>query len=334
VLSTAWFSLGFTLAFVALGVGAAAVSAELEAWKPALLITGAVIMGVFGLRMMRMISFSWLERSFQLPDFSNRVPRGLSGLVFGLIFGLGWTPCVGPILGAVLTYVASQQSSPSKGALMLFVFAQGIALPLIFVSAALEHARPLLAKLRSWLPRIEYAMGLGLFIFAMLMVNAARFSAPNVSGASSSITALDQHDKVVHLGQKGAGHVRMVFFHSENCPICHAMEAYLPQFEKDCTSAAFEFSKVDVDLPQNGAAAARYNVRAVPTISVLSADGDELIHLVGYQTEGRLREAAKSAAGLLCSNAGFSSDRPGFIEPKPPASEYEENQVCTVGKSC
>lgn len=329
VLSTAWFSVGFTAAFVSLGVGAAAVSARLETLKPVLLLGGAFIVGIFGLRMMKVISLSWLERSFQLPDFSQKVPRGLSGLVFGLVFGLGWTPCVGPILGAVLTYVASQQSSPLRGAMMLFVFAQGISLPLIAVAAGFDRMKPLLGKVRSWLPRIEYATGFGLVLFALFLFNAARFSSGEQT-ADGSVAATDQHHQVVRLGEKSPGQVRMVFFYSDHCSICHAMESYLGGFEKECESQAFRFSKVNVDKSENGLAAAKYNIRAVPTVAVLGADGKELIHLVGYQTEGRLREAAKVTAGLLCTN----NNVPPGIKEEAPATQYEENQVCTAGKSC
>ena len=85
----------------------------------------------------------------------------------------------------------------------------------------------------------------------------------------------------------------MVFFYSEHCPICHAMESFLPAFEKDCSSSSFKFSKVDVDLPGNSEAADRFRVSAVPTISILNEDGTEIAHFVGYQTEGKLRNAAR-----------------------------------------
>ncbi|MCM2277881.1 MAG: thioredoxin domain-containing protein [Oligoflexia bacterium] len=324
MLATAWFALGFTLTFVAMGAGASLISGVLLAWKPVLLAVGALILGVFGLRMMGVISLGWLERSFHAPDISRRFPRGLSGLVFGLIFGLSWTPCVGPVLGAVLTYVAAQQASPARGALMLFVFAQGIALPLLLLSAGFERVRPGLARLKAWLPRIEYATGMGLVIFAALMINAARFSAkPDEAGA---VMAVDHHGERFELGAGAAVATRMHFFYTQSCPICHAMEPFLPGLERDCASEAFRFSRIDVGAPENAAIADRFKVRAVPTVSLLAPDGSELLRLVGYQTEGRLRDAARSTAGLLCAR----TERGEAL----PAPDLKQEQACSVGKAC
>ena len=327
VYSTLWFVAGFTMAFVALGSGATALATVLAPVKPILFLIAATILAVFGLRMLGVIEakgvFGWLNRTWSMPDVSKRVPRSIGGLVFGLVFGLGWTPCVGPILGGVLTYVASKESSPIRGALMLFVFSMGIGLPLLALSVFFERASGALGRLRKWIPKLEAATGFGLVIFAVLLVNQVRFTPPS-GGEISSVAATDQHGELLSLGSNESGLSRMVFFYSENCPTCHAMESFLSGFEKDCSSAGFRFSKINVDQASNSAAASRFNVRAVPTISVLAPDGHELVHLVGYQTEGRLREAARTTTSALCK-ADPQEGLPPLLPPE---------QSCKVGKKC
>jgi cytochrome c-type biogenesis protein len=328
--STLWFALGFTLTFVLLGLSASAISAWIAPIKPFLFAFGATILALFALKMLGVINsnstFSWLEKTIRLPDVSRRVLRSLAGFVFGLIFGLSWTPCVGPILGAVLTYVASQQTSPIRGAAMLGVFSLGISLPLLILAVASDQLKPWLARLRAWIPRIEYAMGVGLLIFSISLLNQARVASDLLHIRNSPVTAIDQSKNTFTLGAKTPGQFRMVFFYSENCPICHAMESYLPGFEKSCTSSIFKFSKVNVDLADNSGAAEHFQVRAVPTLSVFDGEGRELVHLVGYQTESRLREAARTMTGLICQESKS-------LEPQT-TPWPQEDQACTVGKHC
>ena len=239
--STLWFTLGFTLTFVLLGLSASAVSGLIAPAKPFLFAAGAVILALFALRMMGIgkdrLSFSWLEKTIQLPDYSRKVPRSLAGFIFGLIFGLGWTPCVGPILGAVLAFTASQQNSPLQSALMLLAFSLGISVPLWVLGVASDHIKPWLAWIRTWIPKIEYAMGVGLLLFSVSLFNQARVSLDMLHIQASPVTA---------------------------------MESYLPQFEKNCSSPLFQFSKVNVDHPENNLASAHFQVRAVPTLSIFN----------------------------------------------------------------
>lgn len=128
IYTTLGFTVGFTITFVALGSGASLLVQLFATFKPILFISASLILGLFGLKMLGLIQskgiLSRLNRSWILPDYSKKFPRSLNGLIFGLIFGIGWTPCVGPILGGVLTYVASRESSGVRGAMMLLFFSR------------------------------------------------------------------------------------------------------------------------------------------------------------------------------------------------------------------
>ena len=97
-----FFVLGFSTIFILLGASATALGQLLLAYRFELNIIGGSIVIVFGLFMLGLIRSSWLQREFRL---NTSIPGGrpTSAYVLGLAFGFGWTPCIGPILGAILT---------------------------------------------------------------------------------------------------------------------------------------------------------------------------------------------------------------------------------------
>lgn len=302
--ATVLFAAGFTGAFVLLGLSLPAVTALFARAATGIFFAAGVLLMLFGLKMSGFISsrkraFWWMNRSYSLPDLSRWTPPALRAPLLGVVFGLGWTPCVGPILGGVLTYAASTAASKREGALMLFTFAMGIALPLVLVAAFLDQMKPALTRLKAQLPRLERATGFALFVFgAYLIVNSPtlRF-ASDIRG--NPVTAFSDRGETLALGRPEPA-AQMVYFYSDDCPICRRMERFLPQFEAACVNERFRFHRVSVDGERNYRAMARFNVRAVPTIAVLDSQGKEVLHLVGFQPLARLREAARAINELEC----------------------------------
>lgn len=310
VSAASWFSLGFTLVFVAMGVGVSWLAPVLGRGKPVLLALGGIVFVLVGMKSMGMLKgeglLRVLNKSLHLKDFSTKLPRGLRGLAFGALFGLSWTPCVGPVLGGVLTYVASRESSPLTGALYLLAFAAGISLPLILFAFGAEPVLAFLNRFKRHMPKVEFAMGACLFIFGVMMFQQAGMQRGlwRKGDAPISLKAEARDGQTIELGKVDEPGVRMVFFYRDNCPWCHKMEEYLPEFERACASQGFRFLRVNLNKRQNHAAWQRFNVHAVPTIAVLDSDGNEIIHLVGYQLEGRLREAARTMTKIAGSATG------------------------------
>ena len=105
------FVLGFSTVFIVLGASATALGRLLLSYRyQANLVAGAVVI-VFGLLMIGMIRWSWLQRDVR---FHLNLPRAgpVSAYVLGLAFALGWTPCIGPVLGAILTAGATSATVP------------------------------------------------------------------------------------------------------------------------------------------------------------------------------------------------------------------------------
>ncbi len=127
-----FFVLGFSTVFVILGASATALGQLLLSYRyEANLAAGVVVTG-FGLLMMGLVRWPWVQRDFRLHlDLPGGRP--IAAYVLGLAFAFGWTPCIGPILGAILT-TSAVSSTVSRGMLLLSVYSLGLGLP--FLAAA------------------------------------------------------------------------------------------------------------------------------------------------------------------------------------------------------
>ena len=128
------FVLGFSTIFVMLGAGANTLSATLRRYSFEANLVGGVLVILFGLITMGLLRVATLEREFR---FHGLLPNGggpFAAYVLGLAFAFGWTPCIGPVLGAILG-LASAHGTAASGAAMLAVYSLGLGVP--FVLAAL-----------------------------------------------------------------------------------------------------------------------------------------------------------------------------------------------------
>jgi cytochrome c-type biogenesis protein len=138
------FVLGFTLVFVALGASATALGGLLLSYKVQLGVIAGVIVILFGLHLLGLTPLRLMnqEARFHL-DLAGG--RALSAFLLGIVFAFGWTPCIGPVLGAILTLSAST-ADVAKGSLLLAVYSLGLGLP--FLLAAL-FTGTLLARIKA-----------------------------------------------------------------------------------------------------------------------------------------------------------------------------------------
>jgi cytochrome c-type biogenesis protein len=137
---SALFVLGFSTVFVALGASATALGRLLLAYRYEANIVGGAIVALFGLFMTGLVKLPWLERDLR---FHTRIPGGrpLGAYGLGLAFGAGWTPCIGPVLGAILT-MSAVSSNTGGGIALLSAYALGLGLPFLaaaFFTGGLVH---------------------------------------------------------------------------------------------------------------------------------------------------------------------------------------------------
>ena len=163
-----WFVAGFSLIFIALGATASALGVLLlrsQVWIGR--IGGGVVI-LFGLYLLGVVRPGLLmrERKVQLA----RKPLGYLGSAFvGVTFGAAWTPCIGPILGAILT-LAAAQASVGHGAALLTAYSAGLALPFVVTALALDRFLAWFQRFRPYLVWVERIAGILLILLGLLLV--------------------------------------------------------------------------------------------------------------------------------------------------------------------
>ncbi len=150
------FVLGFSTVFVALGAGASGIGALLRAYSSELAILAGIAIIAMGLHFLGLTPIAWLMREKRVEIAK---PVGLWGAyLMGLAFALGWTPCIGPILAAILA-VAASESTVAKGAGLLAVYSLGLGIPFVIAAFAVEPFAAFLVRFRAHLGLVEKAMG-------------------------------------------------------------------------------------------------------------------------------------------------------------------------------
>jgi cytochrome c-type biogenesis protein len=128
------FVLGFTVVFVLLGAFAGTIGSVLIEYSTIVNVVGGIIIILFGLNFLDLLKIPFLNTNRQI-DLDHSPPGFFSAILFGIVFSLGWTPCVGAFLGSALMMAASS-GDMGKGILMLLSFSLGLGIPFV-VSAIL-----------------------------------------------------------------------------------------------------------------------------------------------------------------------------------------------------
>ncbi len=156
VLAALLFVAGFSTVFVALGASASVIGSLIRAYSGPLAIVAGVVIIVMGLHFLGVTPIAWLHRQKRMEVTK---PVGLWGAyVIGLAFAFGWTPCIGPILAAILAVAASEQTV-TRGAGLLAVYSLGLGIPFVIAAFAIEPFAAFLARFKRYLHRVEQAMG-------------------------------------------------------------------------------------------------------------------------------------------------------------------------------
>ena len=129
ILKTVLFSLGFSLVFISFGATASLIGNILLENSNTLRIIAGIIIITFSLQLIGILNLNFLnqEKRFQTKNYSNNL---FFPVLVGAAFGFGWTPCIGPVLGSILT-LAAVESSIGKGILLLSFYSLGLAIPFI-----------------------------------------------------------------------------------------------------------------------------------------------------------------------------------------------------------
>ena len=169
--SALFFVLGLSTVFLMLGFTASAFGAFfLQNQVLFTQISGAVVM-VFGLHFIGLFRIPFLDQEARL-DAGDRGGSAFGAYVLGLAFAFGWTPCIGPQLGAILSLAASE-ASVTRGTVLLAVYALGLGIPFLLAAMFMSRAMGLMNKLKRHMVMIERTMGALLLLVGLAMLTGA-----------------------------------------------------------------------------------------------------------------------------------------------------------------
>ncbi len=165
------FTGGFSLVFLIMGASATLLGQALLRYQDWVSRIGGVLIIVFGLHLLGVFRIAPFLRERRLQLESR--PAGVLGAgAAGVVFGAGWTPCIGPVLGTLLTY-SSARASLGNGLFLLSFYSLGLALPFLAAAFATGKFLNTSKRMRRWLPAIEKVSGGVLLLAGVLLVSGS-----------------------------------------------------------------------------------------------------------------------------------------------------------------
>jgi cytochrome c-type biogenesis protein len=162
------FVLGFSVVFILLGVATSALGGILYNMRDVLTKIGGVVVVIFGLHMTGIIRIPFLEYDLRPQSVPDRRRGYFASFLMGIFFSAGWSPCVGPILGAILT-IALNGGSISQGAILLAAYSIGLAIPFLVASIYIGMVTTVIQRYGKIMRITEIVMGVILIIVGVLL---------------------------------------------------------------------------------------------------------------------------------------------------------------------
>jgi cytochrome c-type biogenesis protein len=163
-----FFVLGLSTVFLLLGLAASTLGRALLAWQREMTIAAGLVITLFGLHFLGVLRIPFLMREARV-EAKVAVGSPFGAYVLGLAFAFGWTPCIGPVLGTILS-LAAQEGSVERGMLLMAVYAAGLGLPFLLTALFLRQAMGLMAGIKRHMALIERLMGGLLLVVGVLML--------------------------------------------------------------------------------------------------------------------------------------------------------------------
>ncbi len=174
VLPALFFVLGLSTVFLFLGFTASAIGAAFLQYQSYFNALAGILVMIFGAHFIGVFRIPFLDREARV-DVGDRGGSAFGAYILGLAFAFGWTPCIGPQLGAILSLAASE-GSVTRGTFLLGIYAIGLGVPFLLVAAFLPRLTGFMGWMKRHMQQIERIMGLLLWTIGLLMLTGG-FSA-------------------------------------------------------------------------------------------------------------------------------------------------------------
>ena len=169
VISATLFSLGVITVFMAFGATASSLGRLVADYMDILRMVAAALIVTMGLHFLGVFRIGFLYRQFRAEAGATSNMSFLGAYVIGLAFAFGWTPCVGPVLAAILFTAATEAEGAGRGAMLLFTYGVGMTLPFILAALFIGPFMRWMQGFRKHLDKMEKAMGALLIVFGVLI---------------------------------------------------------------------------------------------------------------------------------------------------------------------
>lgn len=162
------FVLGFSIVFIAMGALAGTVGSFLTRYQTIVNVVSGVIVMIFGLNFLGVFRLRLFNGNHKNSKFNPENMGFFSAMLFGIIFSIGWTPCVGTFLGSALM-LASQQGSALKGTMMLVAYSVGLGIPFLFSAVLIDKLKTAFDFIKKHYRTINLVSGGLLVVIGILM---------------------------------------------------------------------------------------------------------------------------------------------------------------------
>ncbi|MBL4805757.1 MAG: cytochrome c biogenesis protein CcdA [Rhodobacteraceae bacterium] len=171
IVAALFFVLGLSTVFIMMGIAASALGRSILQYQGAMTIIGGIIVMIFGLHFLDIIRIPFLYREARI-EASNRGGSIIGAYILGVAFAFGWTPCIGPILGAIL-FLVVEEGSISKGIFMMAAYAIGLGLPFLLSAVFIRRSMVLMNRFKKHMGRIERISGVLLWTIGLMMLTGS-----------------------------------------------------------------------------------------------------------------------------------------------------------------
>ncbi|MEZ5752084.1 MAG: cytochrome c biogenesis protein CcdA [Paracoccaceae bacterium] len=166
-----FFVMGLSTVFLLMGFAASSLGRLFLEYRETFAQVAGVIVMIMGLHFLGVFRIGFMMREARI-DAGDRGGSALGAYVLGLAFAFGWTPCIGPILGAIIS-MAATEGSVTRGTALMGAYAIGLGLPFLLAAIFINRAMPLMNRIKPWLGVIEKVMGLLLVAVGLALMTGA-----------------------------------------------------------------------------------------------------------------------------------------------------------------
>lgn len=295
------FVIGFSIVFVLLGVLASSIGSFIVRYQDVIKIVFGIVIIIFGLNMMETIKIPFLNKALK-PNIKKKEFNFISSMLFGILFSIGWTPCVGAFLGSALM-MASTEGQIIKGSILLLCYSIGLGIPFILSSILIEKLKKIFSWIKEHYKLINTISGLFLIIIGTIMIGQVIFSKLETKEEEDIIEENIVTQNVLVEEQEEGGNIIMnitsknfeeevlnsnvpvlVDFWASWCGPCKMMAPVVEEIAKEMEGKA-KVCKVNVDDEQN--LAMQYGIMSIPTFLIFK-DGKVVNSTLGVQDKQKL----------------------------------------------